>query len=322
LSSRFLSSLRSRIPDRASRIYMVLSALLAIFLWTWTASEAKVMSELEVPVDFANTPEGMVVVGPDAHRTVLAQIRGPREMVKRVRVADLEVRVNLAMAGQGPQVVEIPRQSVRIPSTLELIKVFPPILHISLEKLVSTTIAVRPNFSGRPRGDMMVIGWSIDPPEALVKGPQGSVRKIGHLDTQAVSLDGRKEDFIEVVTPVSPDPDVAVVPGPAWTLKAHLGERTARRTVEEVPVTVANARGRAVAEPSSVQVSVEGPATLVASLVPSDFRCEADAQGLSTSETPYQLKPAVRILKKDPSGRLEITAVSPHFLSVRLGSKK
>jgi hypothetical protein len=309
-------------PDRASRVYLIFSLLIAVFLWVWTASEAKVINELEVPVDFTGVPEGMVVVGPDAHRSLITQVRGPREIVKRVRQADVEIRVDLSKSGMGPQILEVARQSVRLPSTVEFVTVQPPTLRISLEKLVTATLPVRPSFTGRPAGNLVVAGWSVEPSEVQVSGPSSNVRKINHVETQTVSLDKRREGFTEVVAPVSPDSEVTVVPGPGLTLKVLLGEKPSRRTVEGILVAVVNAGGRSAADPPTVLVSVEGPPSLVGSLGPDDFRCEADAQGLVPADAPYQIKPAVRLARKDHAARVEVTAVSPHFVSVKVVSRR
>ena len=103
--------------------------------------------------------------------------------------------------------------------------------------------------------------------------------------------------------------------------RVRIGEKSGRRTLAGVAVSVVGARGRASAEPGTVKVSVDGPASLVSSLSPSDFRCEVDAAGLAPGEAPYEIKPAVRIAKKDPSGRLAVTAVDPHFVSVRIAPR-
>jgi hypothetical protein len=308
-------------PDRASRVCLVLSVLLALFLWAWTASEAKAIDAFEVPVDFTGVPQGMAVVGTDAHRTAVVQVRGPKEILKRMGPADVDIRVDLSLCGLGPQVVEVPRQGIRLPSSIQLVAVYPSVLHISLEKLVTAPLPIRPDFVGKPAEGLVVLGWSIEPPEAQVKGPKKHLRKLTHLGTRPVSLDGRREDFAEAVAPVAQDTEVSVEPGAGWILKVRLGEQTGRRSVRGIPVTVVNARGLASTKPGAVEVNVEGPASLVATLGPSDFRCEVDAQGLAPGEAPYEIKPAVRALKKDPSGRLAVTAVDPHFVSVRIAHR-
>lgn len=309
-------------PDRASRIYLTFSLLLAVLLWVWTASEAKVINELEVPVNFVGAPDDTVVVGQDAHRSVTVQIRGPREIVKRVRPADVEVRVDLSRSGLGPRILEVGRQSVRLPSTVELVTVQPPTLRVSLERLASASLPVRPIFTGRPADNLAVMSWTLDPPEAQVRGPHADLRKLSHLQTQPVSLDRRSDGFTEIVTPVSPDPEVSVVPGPGLTLKVVLGEKPARRTVEGIPVTVVNGGGRSGVDPKTVTASVEGPPSMVGSLAPGDFRCTADARGLAPSEVPYQIKPAVRFARKEMASKVEVTAVNPHFVAVKIGGKK
>jgi len=303
-------------PDRSSRISLGLSMILAVFLWMYAVSEAKFVKDIVIPLELVNVPKGMVVLGEDASRPVAVQIQAPPDLLKRVREEDVDVKVDLSRLEPGPQLVEIAREAVRLPSSVELVGVKPSVLHLILDRVVSVTLPVVPAFDGELQGSQVVRSWSITPQTAEVAGPESLLEGVESLDTEPVLLANRTGSFREGVVPIPPAPELVITPGQSWTLEVVLGERRRQRTLTGVAVSVSDGPYRVRLNPETLKINVDGPENLVNRLRPQDFSADVDVKLLEPTETPYQLKPAVRFIGRDPTGELAITSVIPHYVAV------
>jgi len=318
MQNRRLPLIEFLLPDRSSKIWLGLSVLLALCIWAYTITEAKYTKELYVTLEFVNIPPGTVVLGRDAERSVVLLVQAPQDLLKHVNVDDALVQVDLEQAKEGPQIIDIRKDHVRLPSTVELVEIRPASVRVYLDKFVTARLPVRPAFTGEAGEEMVVTSWDVEPEDGEVRGPETILREIEHLSTSPVSLDHRTASFEERVYPASPDPEVEVTAGQTWTLHVRLGERRVQRSMIGVPITVMDGGKILRLTPETLKVGIEGPQSFVEAVRLRDFRAEVDARELTPSPTPYRLKPAVRYLGDDPDKSLEITSVIPRYIAVRV----
>ncbi len=308
------------VPDGQAALFLLASLLLATLYWAVTVGQEKALKDFTVPVEFAGLAADRVVTGEFARGKVTVEVRGTPDLLRRVREEDVEARVDVSRLQNGPQVFELGEENVRLPSPVEFVRVFPPVVHFSVDRRASRTLPLEPNFAGRcPRG-LQVTGWSVDPSQVTVQGPEGLLSHLQRVLTQPVPLDGRNQDFETSVIPVPQEPDVTVVEPQTHQLRVSIGEQRVQRALAPVGVTVVGApAGLAPAvSPSSLKVMVEGPESVVNGLKPSDLTAEVDVRGLSPSSQPYQLRPAVRLADPGLRGRVEVTSWIQRFVDVRL----
>jgi len=269
--------------------------VLALLYWAFTVSEEQSTRDFVVVPQFVNVPENLTLAGEGSPRALTVTVQGAPEMVRRLREGDVEVKVDVGRMKAGPQVVEVGQESVRLPSSVELVRVVPPAVHFILDQRVTASLPVKPVFVGQPVAGRQVLGWKVDPPAVKVSGPSALLAKLKGVPTQPVSVEGRSQDFQVPVVPVPSDPEVTVAePGP-MTLTVFLGEKREERTVGPVYVRVAGTGAVLEADPPSVKVVVEGPQSLVASLAPGDFRAEVTAPALKSAGAEVQIRPAVTL---------------------------
>lgn len=306
-------------PDlRTHWIPVAVAVVLALLYWAFTVSEEQSTRDFVVVPQFVNLPENLTLAEEGSPRALTVTVQGAPEMVRRLREGDVEVKVDVGRMKAGPQVVEVGQESVRLPSSVELVRVVPPVVHFVLDQRVTASLPLKPVFVGQPVAGRQVLGWKVDPPAVKVSGPSALLSKMKGLPTQPVSVEGRSQDFQVPVVPVPTDPEVLVAePGP-MTLTVFLGEKREERTVGPVVVRVA-AEGRVLeVEPPSVKVVVEGPQSLVASLVPGDFRAEVTAPPLRSTGAEVQIRPAVTLTDSSLAEKVSITGVIPRYVTVRV----
>jgi YbbR domain-containing protein len=310
------------LPDRQSVWLLLLALVLALFYWAFTVLEEKSLKDLSVPVEFTGVPQNMVVTGEDARRLVTLEVKGPPDMLRRVREEDVDVKVDVSKLEPGPQVVDLGRENVRLPSSVEFARTFPRTLHFTLDRRVRATLPLHPNFTGKCPPGLAVLGWSIDPPTTTVDGPETLVKKFRQVPTQPVALDGRAQDFAVPVVPNLNEPDVAVSSTSSFTLKVTVGEARAQRAIGPIQIRVLHAPAPVVLTPPSLKVMVDGPASIVRLLSPQDLVAEVDLAGLKPADKEVQLRPAVRFVNASIGSRVEITSLTERFVGVRIGAQE
>lgn len=303
-------------PDAPAAWFMALSLLLAVLFWGYTVSEEKALKDLSVPLAFANVPKDMTVVGDDVRRLVTVEVKGSPDMLKRVREEDVDAKVDVGRLLPGPQVMELGQENVRLPSSVEFVKAYPRTIHFILDRVVKSSLPLQPAFAGRTAPGTQVLSWSIEPSTVELEGPETAIRKLRHVPTQTVPLEGRAQDFQVPVVPSPSDADISVASLGAFTLKVVIGETRAQRTIAPVAVTVLHSKHDAAVSPDSIKVMVDGPESVVRGLGPRDLVAEVDVAGLSPSEKPYQLRPAVRFSNPALAGRVEITSWTQRYVDV------
>lgn len=302
---------------RGTWLPAAVAILLACVYWGYTVSEEKSLRDFTVPLQFANLPKDLVLTEEGLLRVVTVEVQGPPEMVRRLREGDVEVRVDVGRMAAGPQVVELDTQNIRLPSSVEFIKVVPHVVRFTLDRRGTARLPLRPTFVGQPVPGRQVLEWSVDPPMVNVSGPSGLLQRLQFISTQAVPLEGRAQDFLTPVVPALPSSELSTGDLGPFTLAVTLGEKRLQRTVGPVPIQVRGGRVPVEISPSGIKVMVEGPASLMEGLAPDDFVAEVDLSGQRPAEKETQLRPAVRLADPALASRVFITSVSPRFVGIR-----
>jgi YbbR domain-containing protein len=298
---------------------LLFSLLAALMFWTYTVVEEKGLKDLVVPLEFVNAPKNMVVVGTDLVRMITVEVKGSPEMLRRISEGDVEARVDLSKLERGPHVLEIGRENVRLPSSVEFVKAYPRFAHFSLDALVRSRLTFKPAFTGKPPAGLQVVTWSVDQPSVEVEGPESALQRLRTMPTQPVPLEGKAQSFQTPVVPAPPEPEITVLdPGP-FVLSVKIGERRSQRSIGPVSIRVTNAGFPVTVDPPSLKVMVDGPASIVDRLTPGDFTAEVDAGGLKPASQPYQLRPAVQFVNESLGSKVDITSASERFVLVRVG---
>jgi len=311
------------VPDLQAALLLGVSLGLAALFWAGTALLQTTPKEVMVPLVFEGLSPDRVVTGEMARARVTVVIRGTPEMLRRVGEDEIQARVDVSALELGPHVVEMGREDVRLPSSVELERVVPSSIQFTLEKKVQREMPLEPAFTGKPPRGLQVLSWSVDPPTTPVEGPESLLRQLRRVTTQPVPLEGRSQDFEAAVVPAPAEAELTVTAPQTHRLRVSVGELLAQRAITPVAVTVLRAGEGLTTDlaPSALTVMVEGPQSLVARLRPEDLVAEVDLQGLAASAKAYQLKPAVRLADPTLRSRVEVTSWIQKFVTVTVRTR-
>jgi len=214
------------------------AVLIAVTLWLQVHGQGEGSLSMEVPLQVQSLPARMVVVNHLPNK-VRITVKGLQTRLKTLQADQIFVPLNVNDLTE-PGVVEkvLYADGIRLPAGLLVEKIEPDRLEIQVDKIVSRTVAVHPQFD-LPQG-WQVDAVTVEPFETHVEGPEVWLESLLVVETVPVRLE-LKEGSFKVKADAVPPTGKSV----------HLDEGKGGFTVRGV-------LSRAVAMPENINPTDEG----------------------------------------------------------------
>ncbi len=187
-----------------NRFAKVFSIVLATLLWMTISRQANSEIGISIPLEYRNIPSQLEVIG-DTTDMVEVRLRGPATLIREMTPQDISATIDLADAATGEKIVQLTPKNVRIPFGIEIVRVSPSQVRLSLDRTMSKSVPVTATLSGEPESGTEVEIVTINPLTVEVQGPESKVRSIESVPTAPINLAGRKSSFTGIVDLDLPD---------------------------------------------------------------------------------------------------------------------
>ena len=203
----------------------IAALILGTLVWIIVSGQQAERS-VRVPLEFRKKPAALEIMGTPPE-TVEVWIHGASSQISRLGLGDVVAFIDLSDAEAGPQVVPLRTDQVVAPIGVEVTRVNPTTVNLSLEPSGKVDAPITPTLEGKPAAGFVVESWTIEPRTVEVLGPASRLKDPPAVITERISIEGAKATVTATVA-------VSVVDG-ALRLR---DPRTARVTVRIVPVRV------------------------------------------------------------------------------------
>jgi YbbR domain-containing protein len=178
----------------------IVALALSTFMWI-AVSGQQAERRVRVPLEFRKVPTSLEITGapPDA---VEVRIRGASSQLSRLELGDIIAFIDLTDAGPGQSVFSLQTDHVIAPLGVEVTRVDPPELTLTLEPTGTAVVPVVPTIAGRPAAGYVIAdtdGVSVDPQTVEVVGPEDRLHQLRSAVTERISVDGKQATFTEIV---------------------------------------------------------------------------------------------------------------------------
>lgn len=181
------------------------SLVLATALWAVIAQESTSEIIFDVPVEYQNVPPDIEVIG-DTAKKVEVRLRGPSSLIREMSAKDISTVIDLdQMPLNGDTTVPLNAQHVHAPFGVEVVRVTPPRVRVSLEPTVSTMLHVLPATMGHVAQGYQVEAILVKPDLVKAEGPASHVRALESVMTTEIDLTNKKSTIIQTVDLDLPD---------------------------------------------------------------------------------------------------------------------
>lgn len=252
---------------------------IAIGLWFWVSIQQTGEVQFEVPVEFTNVPPNLVVADQNP-RNVTVTLQGPKKTLFSTDSSNIYARVDLSGYESGTKVFWSSEINLESPKNLRVYSVTPRKIEVRLTRRSEKTLPVQPTVqAGPPEG--MEYKISVKPETATVYGPSDTIRDMESLSLKAINLSEKSPDTYSYDREARPPREVELSfpTGNSFRVQAYVYEKRIRRTIKNIPVQVTDvpAGMKAVVEPSSIDLQVQGPQRQVKNLTAEDIEVKVKA---------------------------------------------
>lgn len=277
-------------------IQKLLSVCLAIIIWSFAPSPNKDLTEVKffVPVSYVNLPKHLEIVS-DPLQSIAISVEISKDELPKTNPTMFQVALNLEDAVPGENEIAITSKSVTAPNKSRIVDISPNQLVLSFEEVVEKELPIRPVFLGKPAKGYIMEQFSMNPPSIKVRGLASSLGKVNQLTTKAVEIEGINSNlemfvsilFPEKVKPVDPVPEnyiiqIVVVSEPIVML------------FKSIPIGIVRHAYQASINPTTFNMSVRGPRTLLEKFKKEDIQAFIDLEGYKPGN--YKIdKPSIRL---------------------------
>jgi len=181
-----------------------ISFILVCVLWVFIGGQPRAEIWMNVPLEYRNMPANMEIVG-DLVNRVEVGIRGPRTLISSISPDQLKAFVDLSQSMAGANHVRLTPDNVRAPLGTEITKVAPSSVRIRLEDIKSRSVPVKAHLVGKLLRPLRLKGVVVEPPEIVLQGPAGILKKVREIFTEPVDL-GEVNESLQISVPLEITP--------------------------------------------------------------------------------------------------------------------
>lgn len=171
---------------------------LAAMLWVTVVVIGQTVTSVEVPVEFKNLGDKVLVSGSGA-RTVTITLKGHERFLQNLRRENLSVTLDMQGMGIGRHSYTVRESDVKHPPTVRVVSVKPALLNILIEERMSREVPVRAVITGIPKKGYSVRGVEVVPGAVRVEGAKSIIQNMRKLDAGPVDVTGASGDVAEEV---------------------------------------------------------------------------------------------------------------------------
>lgn len=287
----------------------LIAAVMTSALWLSATRQDAVPFVLRgVPINYQGLREDLVIANADEVQEVTLRVRGPRDVVERLRPESFVITVSLAGKNPGDRVILLRQDAqVETPAGIEILEIEPPRLTLSLERQVYRQVDIKPNFRGTLPVDREIAEYQVVPATTMLRGPEAQVYALPSVGTETIWLNVHDRSFTERYKVDVKDPRIEIV-----------GAQEVEVTVTIRPIIVRRRLDVFLDAPGTpltrLEVMVEGPKSVVEKLRGRDFSA-AVSEDL-VSERPPRRKVIVSP-PADHAGQVQVVSVSPDVVVTR-----
>jgi YbbR domain-containing protein len=271
------------------------SIFLALLLWLFVRGDPGAERVITVPLE-VRIPSAMEITS-ERPTSVDVTVRGTTtntwfgQSVPRCSI-------DLQNADEGEHSVLLTPGNVQIPgaSGLEVIKINPTRIVLTLERTISREVPVVVASRGEPAAGFDVYNKSSNPASVIITGPRSRVEKIPQVNTESISLAGQNRSVRVFANLSVRDNLVRTIPAGPIEVNIELGVRRKSVMVARVPVKVDDPAYFTV--PKRITVKLLVPITFKGVLSADDIHAALALSGPTPPAVPTKMRPSVSFTKE------------------------
>ena len=144
---------------------------------------------------YLNVPAGMLVTG-DIPDMIRLKIRGSKMRLAKINEEFFApYQINLEGATTGKNIYRIYSDDFKVPFGVNVDRVQPAAINVTLDKSIFKTITINPNITGAPAPGYVFKIARVKPSEVQIQSYAALLNQVDSLGTEEINLSGRHKSF-------------------------------------------------------------------------------------------------------------------------------
>lgn len=239
-----------------------ISLCLAILLWYFVGGEDAVEKNVLVPIEIINMPKDLIISN-KFKKEIDVTIRGPRSLLLDMGKREITRQVDLSDATPGTRVVALDNKTIPVSRGIQVLRVQPSSIILSLDKLIQKKFAITPVVTGSVAPGHILKDLRIAPDVISITGPQTVLSQVESLKTTAINVSGLTNSVKQQI-PLDLEPAIVDLIGEtSITVDLVIALDMVEKTIANVPVNVVIDGYLQTVAPNDVKVTLRIPKVII-----------------------------------------------------------
>lgn len=290
-----------------------ISLCLAAMLWYYVGGEDVVEKNIMVSVEVINLPNDLIISN-KYKKEIEVTVRGPRSVILEMGKDQSARQIDLSRATPGTKVESIENTSIPVRRGVEVLRVQPSTIILSLDNLIKKKIPIKAITTGDVSPGYELSDLRIDPKTITINGPETILSRVDVLKTTPINLQGLFES-VQLQIPLELDQRIIDLIGEtSVTADITIVYDTVEKLVENVPVNLAPDGNVKEVTPTSVTVTLKIPKLIYRKNM--DFNTLFSVTALPPEEGEVEKKMRLQVTPmSELIVPLEIVSIMPEFVT-------
>jgi YbbR domain-containing protein len=189
----------------------LIALVLAVILWYNVGGEKRVDTSVMIPVEVINLPRELVISN-QFKRQIEVTVNGPRSLILELENSQISRQIDLSQATPGTRVVTNDVDSINFPRGIDVLRIQPSSIILSLDKLVKRTFPINPVTTGEPMVGYILKRLKMEPEVISITGPETVLSQYDVLRTKVINIAGLNRS-IQTQVPLDLEPAIVELIG-------------------------------------------------------------------------------------------------------------
>ncbi len=189
----------------------LIALVLAVILWYNVGGEQRVDTSVMIPIEVINLPRELVISN-QFKKQIEVTVNGPRSLILELESSQITRQIDLSMATPGTRVVTNDVDSINFPRGIDVLRIQPTSIILSLDKLVKRTFPINPVTNGEPMVGYILKRLKMDPEVISITGPETVLAQYDVLRTKVINIAGLNSS-IQTQVPLDLEPAIVELIG-------------------------------------------------------------------------------------------------------------
>ena len=268
------------------------SVFIAFILWVLVTGRGTSIVDFSIPLQFLGLSTDLAIAGVYVDRIDI-RVKAANTVIQQLNASQIDATVNLSGLQEGEHVIPMTFDRVRVPFGVEVVKVDPSRISLTIQKRIEKRVPIVPLLVGRTAKGYEQVDVRADPSFATISGAESDVNAVEKTSTDAILFANRNSSFTVSAKVIVDNPNVTVVNPSIALIEVEIAEVEIDKSFVDLLLIVQNTTYNTKQTPDKIEVVVTGGKSVIENPNQENIKAIVNLTDLKPRGTPYDIEPTI-----------------------------